>query len=238
MKIGILGSGHVGQKLADGFIELGRHVREGSNFSYCLGPLYIGDTEKNLINSSTSNPRKIKQILNLIFYGLKYSKLNKKLISQDKIKLYYPMMITWSIIRVLYPQFGNAIKSNTSSLNETLDFISLIRETERGHHKSDRKFVEVAFEMLREFPTFDFNHYLRQKSAEISMWTLESLKIIAEDFKLFLFCFGLVDYFGSSIDFKTARKDKGTQSGYEYFAIINFVNDEIVHDVIKEISLF
>jgi hypothetical protein len=40
MKIGILGSGDVGQKLADDFIELGRHVRERSNFSYCLGPIY------------------------------------------------------------------------------------------------------------------------------------------------------------------------------------------------------
>jgi hypothetical protein len=40
MKIGILGSGYAGQKLADGFIELGGHVREGSNFSYCLGPIY------------------------------------------------------------------------------------------------------------------------------------------------------------------------------------------------------
>jgi len=40
VKIGILGSGYVGQKLADGFIELGRHVREGSNFSYYLGPIY------------------------------------------------------------------------------------------------------------------------------------------------------------------------------------------------------
>ncbi|HEY7228557.1 MAG TPA: hypothetical protein VH481_10570 [Nitrososphaeraceae archaeon] len=41
MKIGILGSGDIGQqKLANGLIELGRHVRERSNFSYCLGPIY------------------------------------------------------------------------------------------------------------------------------------------------------------------------------------------------------
>ena len=61
-----------------------------SDFITHLGPSYIGESEKSLINSSTSNPRKIKQILNLIFYGLKYSKLNKKLTSAEyKIILSY-----------------------------------------------------------------------------------------------------------------------------------------------------
>ncbi len=40
MKIGIIGSGDVGEKLADGYIESGSDVRERSNFSYCLGPIY------------------------------------------------------------------------------------------------------------------------------------------------------------------------------------------------------
>ncbi|RPJ29090.1 MAG: DNA-binding protein, partial [Nitrosopumilales archaeon] len=30
MKIGIIGSGDVGRKLADGFVELGNHVKIGS----------------------------------------------------------------------------------------------------------------------------------------------------------------------------------------------------------------
>ncbi|MGV8107772.1 MAG: NAD(P)-binding domain-containing protein [Nitrososphaerota archaeon] len=36
MKIGILGSGDVGRRLADGFIELGHKITIG--FSYCLFP--------------------------------------------------------------------------------------------------------------------------------------------------------------------------------------------------------
>ena len=206
-----------------------------SDFITHLGPSYIGESEKSLINSSTSNPRKIKQILNLIFYGLKYGKLNKKLTSAN-MNLYYPITVTWSIISVLYPQFGNTIKANPSSLNETLDFISVIKEAEMGHHRNDKRFAEVVFGMLTDFPQYEPNHYLRQKSSEISMWTLEFLKIIAQDFKLFLFCYDLINYLGSSIDFKTARK--GMTPGSEYLATIDFVNNEIADDVIKEINLF
>ena len=121
-------------------------------------------------------------------------------------------------------------------MNETLDFISVIKEAEMGHHRNDRRFAEVVFGMLTDFPQYEPNHYLKQKSSEISMWTLESLKIIAQDFKLFLFCYDLINYLGSSIDFKTARK--GMTPGSEYLATIDFVSNEITDDVIKEINLF
>ena len=207
-----------------------------SNFIAHLDPSYIGDSEKNLIYSSTSNPRKIKQILNLIFYGLKYSKLKEKLTSEDKIKLYYPVIVAWSIVRILYPRFGNSIKNDTSSFNEVLDFISIIKEIEGRHHKSPKKLARIVFNLLGEHTDSDSNHYINIKSSEVSMWTLKSLKIIIEDFDLFLFCYRLIDYFGSSIDFKTARKTM--PSGREYLTTINFIDNEVVDEVIKQISLF
>ena len=147
------------------------------------------------------------------------------------------MTVTWSIIRVLYLQFGNKIRANPSSLNETLDFISVIKETEMGYHTSDKKLAEVVFGMLTDFPQYDPNHYVRQKSSELSMWTLESLKIIAKDFKLFVFCYDLINYLGCAIDFKNARKAM-MPGGREFLAKIDFVSNEIVEDVIKEINLF
>lgn len=209
-----------------------------SNFIRNLNPSYIGDEEKNLINLSTSNPRKIKQILNVIFFSLKYSKLSVKL--SGNLSEYYPIIVTWAIINVLYPRFGNMLKTHPSSLNEILDFISLIKATQEGFYTGskvnvdDEKLAEDVFMELNKFPEYNAHHYLTQKCSTISMWSVECLKIIGEDFNLFSFFWHVLEYLGSNINIPTAT---ASETGREYLKSVKFVKDEFVHDVIKQIGL-
>jgi predicted KAP-like P-loop ATPase len=209
-----------------------------SDFIRNLNPSYIGDEEKNLINLSTSNPRKIKQILNLIFFSLKYSKLSAKL--SGNLSEYYPIIVTWSIINVLYPRFGNILKTHPSSLNEILDFISLIKITEKGFYAGskvnvdDEKLAEEVFMELNNFPKYDANHYLTQKRRTISMLSAKCLKIMGEDFSLFSFFWHVLEYLKSNIKIPTATT---SETGREHLESVKFVKDEIVHDVIKQIGL-
>jgi len=211
-----------------------------SDFINNLNPSYVGDEEKKLIKLVSSNPRKIKQILNLIFFSLRYSKL-RTILSTKNLDSFYPVIVTWAIISVLYPGFGNLVKKHPSSLNETLDFISLIKTTQEGFYKtskveiSNEKLAEVVFRELNEFPNAESSHYLKQKSSYISMWSVECLKLVAEDFELFSFFWYLLEYLGFDIDFQKARAEK---QGREYYlGIIEFIDDKIVHEIVKQIGL-
>lgn len=203
-----------------------------SDYITKLKPSYIGDTEKNLINVSTSNPRKIKQILNVIFFGLKYSKLNRKL-TKDNLHSYYPIIVTWAIISILYPRFGNLLRTHHDSLNEILDFIFVIKsyqEIDNKHAKIDmdnEKMAESVFRILNEFWEYEPTHYLRLKSDVISIWSFRILKKIAEDFELFYFFWQILDYVGSGIKF----------SAGDYMKPIEFVSNGIVNDVTKQLGL-
>lgn len=58
MKIGIIGSGDVGRKLADGFIELGHHVKIGSrdpNQSKITDWINKHDKEKGIVRNICRN---------------------------------------------------------------------------------------------------------------------------------------------------------------------------------------
>jgi hypothetical protein len=209
-----------------------------SEFISNLNPSYIGDEEKNLINLSTSNPRKIKQILNLIFFSLKYSKLSVKL--SGNLSDYYPMIVTWGIINVLYPRFGNTLKTHPSSFNEIVDFIRLIKRTQKQLYSSshidveDEKLAEDVFMELNKLPDLDANHYLRSKCRTISMRSVECLKIIGEDINLFSFFWYVVEYLQSYNKNPIVTTSK---TGPEFLNSVKFIKEGLVSDVIKQIGL-
>jgi hypothetical protein len=72
-----------------------------------------------------------------------------------------------------------------------------------------------------EYPNLDVNHYLRQKSADLSMWTIKSLNTTAEDYDLFNFCFRLIEYL---VEYSGLTK--------------NIIDNQVVEDVVREINLF
>ena len=202
------------------------------NYIMNLKPPYIGEEEKELISKCTSNPRKVKQILNLIFFGLKYGNLVSKP-SDGNLNSYYPVIVTWSIISILYPTFGKELKIHLESLNDSLDFISLIR-TEYEEEKVDiteRNKLHKVFNLLNKLEEFDDEFHLRKKYNALNIWSQKSITNIARNFELFQYLWYLQYYLGGNTD------STHTDWMNDYMETRSFVSNEILSDVVKKLGI-
>jgi hypothetical protein len=62
-----------------------------------------------IIKGCTPNPRKIKRVLNLIYFLARS-------IEETKFKEYFPAVVIWSIATTIYPELSQKISSNPNSI--------------------------------------------------------------------------------------------------------------------------
>lgn len=164
---------------------------------------------ETLLTKSMDNPRKIKQILNKIFFLLKYNDFLKDKSNQD-IEEYLTAITIWSVIITVFPELSRKISKNMISLLDLLVIVNYFQNYE---------LLETGFERtIGKYNASEQDSSTGVEGALISKLpssTRSCINLIIKSKKIYEFIeiisklFGLEQFDKNQIDnYVTQRRDK------------------------------
>ncbi len=135
------------------------------------------------------NPRKIKQVLNRVFYIIRYSSISTK---ENKTE-YLSMVIIWSVITIVFPELSKIIVSNPRIIKNLLQIVADFTDYDQFYN---------------EFKPYKDNRALSNTYNSYSGRTKECLLVIMNKSKVFDFFQSVNVFFGieAEVNFRWSKR--------------------------------
>lgn len=152
-----------------------------------------------VINGCPSNPRKIKRILNLVYFLAK----GTDAVSFDK---QFPLLVIWSIATVAYPDLARLVKMSPKSLVQMALIVHHLQHFEN--------LVRLNFEDTKE-SVFKFSG-LKMPKEMLFPSTISGLKYVTNNPQAFPFLKGIASYYKIWVNNEMAQNLEPTlEKGYD-----------------------
>jgi hypothetical protein len=134
------------------------------------------DLSQLIAEGCPPNLRKIKRILNLIYFLSKGT-------PEEGFDKVFPLIVIWSIVTVAYPELARIISANPNSLIMTIDYF----ESKRYHDAANRTYHDHLWLTSQNFD-------IREEESGISYLVSSILKVAQKDVNIYNFLLSITRY--------------------------------------------
>jgi hypothetical protein len=176
-------------------------------------------TPELIIKGCIPNPRKIKRVLNLIYFLAKS-------IEDTKFKEYFPAVVVWSIATTIYPELSQKISSNPNSIVQMALIIYHLAEVETLYSRiekikrviPDKQDVNISRAPGSKL-TINYEHLFPS--------TVEGLEYVVKNPSSFSFLKTIADYY--SIIVANEVPENLTSTLDKHYAILGKTINEVIY---------
>jgi KAP family P-loop domain len=144
----------------------------------------LPDRERKLLTEGCPpNPRKIKRVLNLLYFLVKES-------DDDMFEKYFPLLVIWSIATIVYPLLSVIIRDSPKSLIQMALIVNHVGSFENFTFRQaniKNMFTTHSPTTLTDHLTIRYEHF--------SLTTMEGLEYLAKHRESFYFIKSIAQYY-------------------------------------------